>query len=181
MASGTTQTSAQYIAHHIQNLTYGEKSDGSMGFAESAQEAKEMGFMAINADTMLWSIVTGVVFLWLFHKVARNFSIDKPSRLQSCVEVLVELVDKSVKDTFHGKSDLIAPLALTLFVWIFLMNFMDLIPVDYLPWLFDKAGVHYMKVVPTTDVNATFGLSPVGVLLDDLLQYQDQRRGRFSW
>ena len=159
MASGTTQTSAQYIAHHIQNLTYGEKSDGSMGFAESAQEAKEMGFMAINADTMLWSIVTGVVFLWLFHKVARNFSIDKPSRLQSCVEVLVELVDKSVKDTFHGKSDLIAPLALTLFVWIFLMNFMDLIPVDYLPWLFDKAGVHYMKVVPTTDVNATFGLS----------------------
>ncbi len=159
MASSSTQTPAEYIGHHIQNLTYGQKADGSWGLAHSAKEAQEMGFMALNVDTMLWSVITGVAFIWLFGKVARTISIDKPTKWQSCVEILVEMVDKSVKDTFHGKNDLIAPLALTLFCWIFLMNAMDLVPVDYLPWIFDKAGVHYMKVVPTTDVNATFGLS----------------------
>lgn len=156
MAAGSP---AEYIRHHIQNLTYGRHPDGSWGFAHSAEEAREMGFWAVNVDTMLWSIVLGVAFCWLFHRAAKHFSVDKPSKLQSCVEMLVEMVDKSVKDSFHGKNDVIAPLALTLFVWIFMMNFMDLIPVDFIPFVFSLAGVHYMKVVPTTDVNATFGLS----------------------
>ena len=156
MAAGTP---AQYIAHHIQNLTFGQHSDGSWGIAHSAKEAQEMGFWAINLDSMGWSIFLGVVFLWLFHKVAKNISVESPGRLQSVIEVLVEFVDGSVKDTFHGKSALIAPLSLTLFVWIFLMNLMDLVPVDYLPQLFHLSGVEYMKVVPTTDVNITFGLS----------------------
>ena len=156
MAAGT---SAQYIAHHIQNLTFGQHPDGNWGIAHSAKEAQEMGFWAINLDSMGWSIFLGVFFLWLFRKVAKNVSVESPGRLQTVIEVLVEFVDASVKDTFHGKSALIAPLSLTLFVWIFLMNFMDLIPVDYLPQLFHLAGVEYMKVVPTTDVNVTFGLS----------------------
>ena len=156
MAAGS---SAQYIAHHIQNLTFGQQPDGSWGIAHSAKEAQEMGFWAINLDSMGWSIFLGVCFLWVFRKVAKNVSVENPGRLQTVIEVMVEFVDGSVKDTFQGKSALIAPLSLTVFVWIFLMNFMDLIPVDYLPQLFHLAGVEYMKVVPTTDVNITFGLS----------------------
>lgn len=152
-------TPAEYIAHHIQNLTFGLKPDGSLGIAHSAKEAQEMGFWAIHLDSMAWSIGLGVLFLWLFRKVALTASVENPGRWQSCVEVMVEFVDTSVKDTFHGKNPLIAPLALTLFVWIFLMNFMDLVPVDFIPVLFGVVGVEYMKVVPTTDVNVTFGLS----------------------
>jgi F-type H+-transporting ATPase subunit a len=156
MAAGTP---AEYIRHHIQNLTYGRHPGGSWGFAHSAEEAQAMGFWAVNVDTIAWSVLLGVLFCWGFHRVARTFSIERPGRIQSCVEMLVEMVDKSVKDSFHGRNEVIAPLALTLFVWIFLMNFMDLIPVDFIPRLFELGGVHYMKVVPTTDVNATFGLS----------------------
>ena len=156
MAAGTP---AEYIAHHIQNLTFGRHPDGTWGIAHSAKEAQEMGFWAIHLDSMGWSIALGALFIWSFHKVARNVAVENPGRWQQIVEVLVEFVDTSVKDTFHGKNPLIAPLALTLFVWIFLMNLMDLVPVDFLPVLFHAMGVEYMKVVPTTDVNVTFGLS----------------------
>jgi F-type H+-transporting ATPase subunit a len=152
-------TPAEYIRHHIQNLTFGRHPDGSWAFARTSQEAADMGFVAVNVDTLGWSVVIGVLFLWLFRKVAKSASVEKPGRLQSCIEILVELVDKSVKESFHGRNEVIAPLALTLFVWIFLMNFMDLVPVDFIPIFFHLAGVQYMKVVPTADVNATFGLS----------------------
>jgi F-type H+-transporting ATPase subunit a len=82
-----------------------------------------------------------------------------PGRLQTAVEVIIGFVNQSVRETFHGKSELIAPLALTLFVWVFLMNMMDLIPVDWLPGAAALIGVPYLKVVPTTDVNVTFGMS----------------------
>lgn len=156
MAAGTP---AEYIRHHLQNLTYGRHPDGSWGLAHSAEEAADMGFMAIHVDTMFWSVLLGGLFLWLFRRVAVSISIEKPGRLQSCIEVIVQMVDNSVKETFHGKNPLIAPLALTLFVWIFLMNFMDLIPVDFIPHATYLMGIEYMKVVPTTDVNATFGLA----------------------
>jgi len=84
---------------------------------------------------------------------------EKPGKLLAFVEIVIDFIDSSVKDTFHGKSRLIAPLALTLFVWVFLMNLMDLIPVDWLPMLAGGIGVPYLKVVPTTDVNITFGMS----------------------
>ena len=156
MAEGSA---AEYIAHHITNLTFGQHPDGTWGFAHSAKEATEMGFMAINVDTIGWSVFLGVLFLWLFRKVAKNVSVEKPTRWQSAVEVVVELVDTSVKDSFHGRNPVVAPLALTLFVWILLQNTMDLVPVDFIPVLFSIVGVHYMKVAPTTDVNATFGMS----------------------
>ena len=156
MAAGSP---AEYIRHHIQNLTYGEHANGSWGVAHSAKEATEMGFMAVNLDTMFWSIFTGVAFCWLFRIVAVSASVQKPSRWQLCVEMLVEMVASSVKDAFHGNNKLIAPLALTIFVWIFLMNLMDLVPVDFIPLLTHSLGIEYMKVVPTTDVNATFGMS----------------------
>lgn len=156
MAAGSP---AEYISHHIQNLTFGQKADGSWGIAHSAKEATEMGFMAINLDTMFWSLATGIFFCWLFRKAAVAASVEKPSRLQSGVEMVVEMVSTSVKDAFTGNNRLIAPLALTIFVWIFLMNLMDLVPVDFVPHASYLMGIEYMKMVPTTDVNATFGMS----------------------
>jgi F-type H+-transporting ATPase subunit a len=156
MAAGSP---AEYISHHIQNLTFGQRHDGTLGFAHSAKEAAEMGFWAIHVDTMFWSLLTGIVFCWLFRKAAVNASVQNPGRLQTFVEMIFEMVSSSVRDAFQGNNALIAPLALTIFVWIFLMNLMDLVPVDVVPQIANMMGIHYMKMVPTTDVNATFGMS----------------------
>jgi F-type H+-transporting ATPase subunit a len=115
--------------------------------------------MAINVDSMFWSLLLGLVFVTLFRSAAKKSSTGKPGKFQAVVEIIVDFVDGSVKDTFHGKDKLIAPLALTIFVWVFLMNLMDLIPVDLIPLAAGAAGIPYMKVVPTTDVNVTFGMS----------------------
>ena len=123
-----------------------------------------MGFMAIHVDTMAWSVGLGILFCWLFRVGAKAAHAGVPTGVLNFVELMVEFVDKSVKETFHGKSNLIAPLALTICCWIFLMNLMDLVPVDLVPYLFMIAGVEYMKIVPTTDVNATLGMS-IGVFL----------------
>jgi F-type H+-transporting ATPase subunit a len=109
---------------------------------------------------MFFSVLLGVVFVWLFGSVAKKASSGKPGKLQAVIEILVDFVDSSVRDTFHGENKLIAPLALTIFVWVFLMNLMDLIPVDWLPFLAQNVlNIPYLKVVPTTDVNITFGMS----------------------
>jgi F-type H+-transporting ATPase subunit a len=169
MAGGSEKiTTGEYIGHHLQNLTFGQHADGSWGFAHSAAEASAMGFWAFHADTMFWSLVLGLVFFFMFRSVAKKANSGVPTRFQAFIETIVEFVDNSVRETFHGTSRLIAPLALTLFVWIFFMNFMDLIPVDWLPWVAQKGGAAllgadphhvYQKVVPTTDVNATLGMS----------------------
>ncbi len=148
------QTSGEYISHHLQNLQVCKSETGEWVWNQCAGNP-----MAINVDSMFWSVFLGLVFIWLFGSVARKASVDKPSKTQAAVEILVEFVDTSVKDTFHGKSKLIAPLGLTIFVWVFFMNLMDLIPVDWIPELAKLAGIEYMKVVPTTDVNITFGMS----------------------
>lgn len=171
-AEGLTPTS--YIQHHIQNMTYGqlpagyERSDGAVleqatwTFAHSAAEAKAMGFWAFHVDTMGWSIILGAIFCFCFYRVAKNATTDTPGKWAGFLEMLVEMVDKSVKESFHGKSRLIAPLALTVFCWTVLMNTMDLVPVDWLPQLaiLLSGDPHiYFKVVPTTDPNATFAMS----------------------
>ena len=167
MAGNNPTSASYYIQHHLQNLTFGHHPENGWGFASSADEAAEMGFWALHLDTLGWSIGLGLVFLLLFRKVGRAATTGVPSGLQNFVEMLVEFVDSSVKDTFHGKSQLIAPLSLTIFCWVFLMNVMDLVPVDFLPMLAQKIGVMfgadpanvYFKVVPTTDINATLGMS----------------------
>ena len=106
-----------------------------------------------------WPVALGIVFLYLFKKAAEAATIGVPGGLQKFAEWIVQFVDTSVRGSFTRKNALVAPLALTVFVWIFLMNFMDLIPVDWLPWVASQAGVSYQKVVPTTDVNATMGMS----------------------
>ena len=155
-------TASSYIQHHLQNLTYGNHPEGGWMFAHTAQEAKEMGFWAIHVDTMGWSIVLGALFLWLFRSAAKKATTGVPGGLQNFVEIMVEFVDNSVKETFHGRNKVIAPLALTIFCWVFLMNVMDLIPVDFLPRLAQivTGNEHlYFKVVPTTDLNATLGMA----------------------
>lgn len=149
----------EYITHHLQNLTFGRHPDGTWGFAHSAAEAAEMGFWAFHVDSLFFSFALGAFFLWLFRFVAKRAVSDAPGKLQNFVEVVIEFVDENVKDAFHAKNALIAPLALTIFVWVFLMNLMDLIPVDWLPLLAQQAGISHLKVVPTTDVNITFAMS----------------------
>ncbi|MGQ7246221.1 F0F1 ATP synthase subunit A [Halomonas sp. V046] len=165
--AGNNPTPTEYIQHHLQNLTFGLHPDNGWSIAHSAQEASDMGFWAVHLDTLGWSIGLGLLFIWLFKKAANTATTGVPGALQNFVELMVEFVDNSVKDTFHGKSRLIAPLALTIFCWVFLMNLMDLVPVDFLPLLAAKIGAMfgadpahvYFKVVPTTDVNATIGMA----------------------
>jgi len=160
MSSGTENlTTGEYIGHHLQNLTFGQHADGTWGVAHSAAEAAAMGFWAFNVDTMFWALVLGLGFFVMFRNVAKKANPGVPTRFQAFVEIIVEFVDTSVRESFHGTSKFIAPLALTLFVWIFFMNFMDLIPVDWLPWVATQVGVPYQKVVPTTDINATMSMA----------------------
>ncbi len=148
------QTSGEYISHHLQNLQVCKAESGEWVWNQCAGNP-----MAINVDSMFWSIFLGLTFCFMFWRVAKKSSAGKPTKFQAAVEAIVEFVDTSVKETFHGKSRLIAPLGLTIFVWVFLMNLMDLVPVDWIPLLASSIGIPYMKVVPTTDVNVTFGMS----------------------
>ena len=152
-------TSAEYIRHHLQNLTFGRLPDGTWGLAESAEQAKEMGFWAFHLDTLGFSIGLGLIFLLLFRWAAARAEAGTPRGWQNFVEWIVEFIDGAVKGSFSGHNPVIAPLALTVFVWIFLMNFMDLIAIDFFPQAAHAAGVSYFKIVPTTDPNVTFGMS----------------------
>lgn len=166
--SGETITSAEYIKHHLQNMTFGRHADGTWGLAHSAEEAKEMGFWALHLDSLGWSLVLALVFYFVFRSVAKKATTGVPGGMQNFVEMMVEFIDTSVRGSFSGKNPLVAPLALTVFAWVFLMNFMDLLPVDWLPMLagwigqtFFGADPHhvYFKVVPSTDPNITFGMA----------------------
>ncbi len=138
---GEALTATSYIQHHLQHWTL------------------KTSFGTYYLDTLLVSWVVGLTFLFLFWRVAKRATAGTPSALQNFVELLYEFAQKQVKETFHGQSTLIAPLALTIFVWIFLMNFMDLIPVDLLSRVLGYVGVPYFKSVPTADPNLTLGMS----------------------
>ncbi|MGB5210304.1 MAG: F0F1 ATP synthase subunit A [Gammaproteobacteria bacterium] len=151
--AGAEQTTGEYIQHHLQNLQVC-RIDGEWVWNQCAGN-----FWTINVDSMFFSVFLGVLFLTVFRSVAKRATSGVPGRMQAMVESLVEFVDTSVKDTFHGENKLLAPLGLTIFVWVFLMNLMDLVPVDWIPGLAHAIGIPYMKVVPTTDVNITFAMS----------------------
>jgi len=162
--SSEALTSSEYIKHHLTNLTFGRLDDGSFAFAKTHEQIKEMGFWAIHVDTLFFSILLGLIFINVFHRVADKATSGVPGPLQNFVEMVVEFVDTNVRGSFSGKNDLIAPLALTVFSWVILMNAMDLVPVDYIPQLAHLVGIPYLKIVPTTDPNTTFGLA-IGVFL----------------
>ncbi len=123
-----------------------------------------MGFWALNLDTVIMSLLLGTVLMLVFRSVAKSISTGTPTGLQNFCEWSVEFIDSSVRGSFSARNDMIAPLALTIFFWIFSMNLMDLLPIDYVPLLMHELGVPFFKVVPTTDPNATFGLA-IGVFL----------------
>ena len=161
-------TSASYIKHHLQNLTFGQHPDGSWGIAHSATEAKAMGFWAFNLDALGFSILLGLLFLLWFWRIAKRATTGVPGGAQNFFEWIVDFINDSVRGSFSGKNALVAPLSLTIFIWVFLMNAMDLVPVDWIPgatgWAANKiTGADpqhvFLKVVSTTDPNITFGMA----------------------
>lgn len=176
MASeGTEFSSKEYVTHHLTNLKWGQLPDGTWGFAHSAEEAAQMGILSIHVDAMLWSIGLGIVFLLLFGIVARRATSGVPGGLQNFIEVIVEFIDTTVGEIFTYTNKMVAPMALTIFVWVFLMNLMDLVPVDWVPWVMYQAGVEYQRIVPTTDVNITMGMAATVFLM--VLYYSFRRKG----
>lgn len=156
-------TSQEYISHHLTNLTYGRHPDGQWGFASTQDQINDMGFWAINVDTMFWSVLLGFVFLGIFIKGARSATSGVPGNWQNMCEIAVEFVEDNIRQVFGNRPNpVIGPLSLTILIWVFLMNFMDLIPVDLLPHAAQLAGIPYFKVVPPTDPNVTMGMS-IGV------------------
>ena len=171
MATGTGPTAGEYIVHHLQHL----QNKTPKGVAD---------FSVFNLDSLFYSIVLGVLGCWLLWLAARKATSGVPGRFQAAVEILVEMVDSQAKGIVHNATSrkLVAPLALTVFVWIFLLNAMDLLPVDLLPWIWQRLqGNHeaYLRVVPTADLSITMGLS-LGVLIVCLV-YNVKIKGAGGW
>ncbi|WP_045856372.1 F0F1 ATP synthase subunit A [Teredinibacter purpureus] len=184
MASSEKITATDYIQHHLQNMAYGKlpagyerhNADGTnvvleadtWTMAHSSQEAKDMGFNAVHVDSLGWGIALALLLGFIFRKVATTATSDTPRGLQSFIELVFDFVNNTVSDIFHHKNRMIAPMALTIFTWVFMMNFMDLLPVDWLPQvaaLISGDSHIYFKVVPTTDPNVTLGMSITVFLL----------------
>ncbi|MFN6972492.1 MAG: F0F1 ATP synthase subunit A [Rheinheimera sp.] len=169
MAAGEEITLTSHIQHHLTNAKMCS-TDAGLAFNKACSEA---GFWTWHIDTLAWSIGLGLLFLAIFRSAATKATTGVPGKFQCFIEMVVEFVAGNVRDTYHGRSKLIAPLALTIFVWVFLMNLMDLIPVDFLPAFAGMVGEQafgmdphdvYMKIVPTTDLNLTAALA-IGVFL----------------
>ncbi len=156
-------TPNEYISHHLVNLQYGE------------------GFWTYNVDSIFFSVVLGLLFVVSFYLAARKSTAGVPGKFQLFVEVLVDFIDSQVRDSFHGTSKLIAPLALTIFCWILLLNFMDVVPVDLFPEAGKLFGIHYLKVVPSTDLNITLGMSLTVFLLVMFYSFKIKGFGGFTW
>jgi F-type H+-transporting ATPase subunit a len=162
MAQETAVTATGYISHHLTNLSVGN------------------GFWTFHLDTLIVSGVIGLVVFGVMAYAAKRATAGVPGKFQNFVEMVVSMVDNQVRDTFHGKSELVTPLAITIFVWVFLMNAQDLIPVDFIPWIMEHVfGVHYWKAVPTTDPNLTFAMSLSVFFL--MLFYNVKFKGIGGW
>ena len=162
-AAESAPTGSEYIVHHLSNLQHGH------------------GFWTLNVDSIFFSVLLGVLFTGSFWLAARKATTGVPGKFQSFVETVVEFVDTQVRDSFHGTSKLIAPLALTLFCWILLFNIMDIVPVDLLPLVGKQAGLEHLKVVPSTDLNITLGLSISVFLIVMFYSFKIKGFGGFSW
>ncbi|PAX99776.1 F0F1 ATP synthase subunit A [Pseudoalteromonas sp. HM-SA03] len=162
-------TLSSHIQHHLTNAKMCS-TDAGLAFNKACADS---GFWTWHVDTLAWSIGLGLIFLWIFRSAAKKSTIGVPGKFQCFIEMVVEFVGANVRDTYHGNSKLVAPLALTIFVWVFLMNLMDLVPVDFLPAFAGFVGEQafgmdshdvYMKIVPTTDLNMTAALA-LGVFI----------------
>jgi F-type H+-transporting ATPase subunit a len=175
-AEGKALTAGEYIVHHLTHLGTG-KPKGLVDFS------------VVNFDSVAFTSLIGVIACWLLWRASRRATSGVPGRYQAAVEFLVELVDSQAKGIVHNATSrkLVAPLALTVFVWIFLLNAMDLLPVDLLPLVWQGVysltghdpGHAYLRVVPTADLSVTMGLS-VGVLIVCLV-YNVKIKGLGGW
>ncbi len=167
-AEGHAPTAGEYIVHHLQHL-------------QNKKQASIVDFSVFNLDSIFFAVALGVVACWLLWLAARKATSGVPGRFQAAVEILVEMVDAQAKGIVHNARSrkLVAPLALTVFVWIFLMNAMDLLPVDLLPRIGELFGIHYMRVVPTADLSISMALS-LGVLIVCLI-YNVKIKGAGGW
>ena len=167
-AQGQGPSAGEYIVHHLHHL-------------QNQHQHGVVDFSVFNIDSIIYALVLGVVGCFLLYRAAANATSGVPGRFQAAVELLVEMVDSQAKGIVHNAQSrkLVAPLALTVFVWIFLMNAMDLLPVDLLPWIAHAMGVQYQRVVPTADLSVTMGLS-LSVLLVCLV-YNVKIKGVGGW
>src|SRR5687768_1986077 len=152
-AEGNAPTAGEYIVHHLQHL-------------QNQKQTSLVDFSVFNLDSIFYAVVLGVLGCFFLWRAARKATPGVPGRFQAAVEILVEMVDSQAKGIVHNAKSrkFVAPLALVVFIWIFLMNAMDLLPVDLLPRIGELFGIHYMRVVPTADLSITMGLS-ISVLL----------------
>src|SRR3984957_14326428 len=146
MAADQVPTANEYILHHLT-------------FLSNREPKGVVDFTTIHLDSIFFSVLLAVLFGGAFYLAARTATSGVPGKFQNFVELLVEFVDEQVKDSFQGTNKLLAPLALTIFCWVFLFNAMDVLPVDLLPWIAHGAGIEHLKVVPTTDLNVTFAMA----------------------
>jgi F-type H+-transporting ATPase subunit a len=146
MAAEQPTTANEYIHHHLT-------------FLSNKEPTGIVDFSSIHLDSIFFSVLLAVLFAGSFYLAARKATTGVPGKFQNFVELVVEFVDTQVKDSFHGTTKLIAPLALTIFCWVFLFNAMDVLPVDLLPAIGQSVGIEHLKVVPSTDVNVTFAMS----------------------
>ena len=143
--AGEALTPTSYIQHHLKNLT--------------AQVGGDGPFWTINVDTFVTAVLMGLLIVFAFWMATRKATAGVPGKWQAFVEIMLEFVDKQARDTYHGTSKLVTPIAITIFFWILMMNLLKMIPADFIAKPLELMGVHYWKPVPTADVNATLGMS----------------------
>jgi len=151
MAEQAQEGTGEYIVHHLTNL--------KLDLHTMQIDPDATGFWVLNLDSIVFSAILGVVFLALFLFVSRKATSGQPGAWQNFVEMMVEYVDQQVSDGFQGKATFVAPMALTVAFWVFLMNFMDMLPIDLLPTIGRSFGIHHLRTVPSTDPNITLGMS----------------------
>lgn len=193
-------TATEYLQHHLTHWTWGQLPAGFVRdngtvlhdsvwtMAHSGHEAAAMGFMAFNVDSLAWSVILGAVFFIMFRIVARKPSVETPSGYQNFIEMIVEFVQGYTKTLFPFANKMVAPMALCIFVWIFLMNLMDDIAVDLIPWLSQLVGQYvfgmdphhvFMKIVPSADPNICMGMALFVFLL--MLFYSIRQKGAVGY
>jgi F-type H+-transporting ATPase subunit a len=167
-AEGHAPTAGEYIIHHLTHL-------------QNAKQTSIVDFSVFNLDSIFFSVLLGVLGSFVLWRCAKSVTSGVPGRFQAAIELLVEMVDSQAKGIVHNANSrkLVAPLALTVFIWIFVMNAMDLLPVDLLPKLGEMVGIHYLRVVPTADLSVTMGLS-LSVLIVCLV-YNVKIKGLGGW
>lgn len=151
MASEGGHDSSHYILHHLTNL--------KLDLHTMSINPEATGFWVVHLDSMFFSVVLALIFVAMFRIAARKATSGVPGKWQNFIELCIEFVDSQVKDAFHHQSKFVAPMALLVGFWVFLMNFMDMLPVDILPATAHGIGVEHLRVVPSTDPNVALGMS----------------------